>query len=72
MIAASAPAYPHGIIDPIEKIGELAALYNLPFHVDACYGGFMLPWSVSFSVQSVVHSIMRMLLTELDYVYSLP
>lgn len=44
MIAASAPAYPHGIMDPVEKIGRLAAKYNLPFHVDGCYGGFMLPW----------------------------
>ena len=44
MIAASAPSYPHGIMDPIYEIGELAVKYNLPFHVDACYGGFMLPW----------------------------
>ena len=44
MIAASAPSYPHGIMDPIYEIGELAIKYNLPFHVDACYGGFMLPW----------------------------
>ncbi|XP_067935162.1 sphingosine-1-phosphate lyase-like isoform X2 [Watersipora subatra] len=44
MLAASAPSYPHGIIDPIEAIGKLALKHNLPFHVDACYGGFMLPW----------------------------
>ncbi|KAF6018671.1 hypothetical protein EB796_023022 [Bugula neritina] len=44
LIAASAPSYPHGLLDPIESIGELAVKYNLPFHVDACYGGFMLPW----------------------------
>jgi len=44
MIAASAPQYPHGVIDPIEEIGELAARKNIPFHVDACVGGFVLPF----------------------------
>ena len=41
---ASAPGYPHGIIDPIEKIGDLAAAKHIPFHVDACVGGFFLPF----------------------------
>jgi sphinganine-1-phosphate aldolase len=44
MLAASAPQYPHGVLDPIEEIGALAEEKNLPFHVDACVGGFMLPW----------------------------
>ena len=44
MLAASAPAYPHGILDPIESIAELAQKQQLPFHVDSCIGGFMLPW----------------------------
>jgi sphinganine-1-phosphate aldolase len=41
---ASAPQYCHGIVDPIEKIGEIAIEFSLPLHVDACFGGFMLPW----------------------------
>ncbi|MDX1666814.1 MAG: aspartate aminotransferase family protein [Saprospiraceae bacterium] len=44
MIAASAPSYPHGIIDPIAKLAEIARRCDIPFHVDACVGGFMLPW----------------------------
>ncbi len=44
MIAASAPQYAHGVIDPIEEIGLLAKKRGVPFHVDACFGGFLLPW----------------------------
>eukprot|EP00117_Sycon_ciliatum_P031351 scpid52964/ scgid24538/ Sphingosine-1-phosphate lyase; Sphingosine-1-phosphate aldolase len=44
MLAASAPQYPYGIVDPIEDVGRLATKHNLPFHVDGCFGGFMLPW----------------------------
>jgi glutamate/tyrosine decarboxylase-like PLP-dependent enzyme len=44
LIAASAPQYPHGVVDPIEAIGALAAARKIPFHVDACFGGFILPW----------------------------
>lgn len=44
LIAGSAPQYPHGVIDPIEEIGELARRKKIPFHVDACVGGFLLPW----------------------------
>jgi glutamate/tyrosine decarboxylase-like PLP-dependent enzyme len=44
LIAASAPQYPHGVLDPIEAIGALASKRGIPFHVDACIGGFVLPW----------------------------
>ncbi len=44
MIAASAPQFPHGVIDPIEEIGQIARKRKLPFHVDGCIGGFLLPW----------------------------
>lgn len=44
MIAASAPQFPHGVIDPIADLGELAESHGIPFHVDACIGGFFLPW----------------------------
>ena len=43
-IVASAPQYPHGVIDPIAELGALAQRRGLPMHVDACVGGFMLPW----------------------------
>jgi len=44
LIAASAPQYPHGVIDPIEEIARIAVRKKIPFHVDACVGGFVLPW----------------------------
>lgn len=43
-LAASAPSYPNGILDPIEAIARIALKYQLPFHVDGCVGGYMLPW----------------------------
>jgi len=43
-LVASAPQYPHGVIDPIREVGALAEKYKLPLHVDACVGGFVLPW----------------------------
>lgn len=44
LLAASSPAYPHGATDPIEAIANIALQHKLPFHVDACIGGFILPW----------------------------
>jgi glutamate/tyrosine decarboxylase-like PLP-dependent enzyme len=44
MIAGSAPQYPHGVVDPIEALGKLAREKNIPLHIDACVGGFMLPF----------------------------
>lgn len=44
MLVGSAPAYPHGVIDPIDNLGELALEENLNLHVDACLGGYFLPF----------------------------
>jgi sphinganine-1-phosphate aldolase len=44
MILGSAPEYPHGTIDPIAAMGEIAQQRNIPLHVDACVGGFILPF----------------------------
>lgn len=44
LLAASAPTYPHGILDPIEDIAAIARKHRLSLHIDACLGGFMLPW----------------------------
>ncbi|HEU0035331.1 MAG TPA: aminotransferase class V-fold PLP-dependent enzyme [Kofleriaceae bacterium] len=43
-LVGSAPQYPHGVVDPIAELGELATKRGIPLHVDACVGGFMLPW----------------------------
>ncbi len=44
MLVGSAPSYPHGVIDPIENLGQVAQQHHLPLHVDSCLGGFLLPF----------------------------
>jgi glutamate/tyrosine decarboxylase-like PLP-dependent enzyme len=44
LIVGSAPAYPHGVIDPLAALSELAVARNIWLHVDACVGGFILPF----------------------------
>lgn len=44
MVLGAAPEYPHGIIDPVENLGELAVKHKIPLHVDACVGGYILPF----------------------------
>ena len=51
MILGSAPEYPHGIIDPIEELGEIALSKGIPLHVDACVGGYILPFIEQLGVR---------------------
>lgn len=44
MIVGSAPCFPYGLIDPIGRLGELAAARGLWLHVDACVGGYIAPF----------------------------
>ncbi len=44
LLVGSAPCYPYGVVDPIEEIAALALESGILCHVDACLGGFMLPW----------------------------
>jgi glutamate/tyrosine decarboxylase-like PLP-dependent enzyme len=43
-IAGSATNFAHGLIDPIEKLSDLALEAGVGLHVDSCFGGFILPW----------------------------
>ena len=45
VIVGSAPAFPHGAIDPIEELSEYARSKGIGFHTDGCLGGFVLPWA---------------------------
>jgi glutamate/tyrosine decarboxylase-like PLP-dependent enzyme len=44
LVVVSAPSYPHGVLDPIGEIAGLAAAAGIPCHVDACIGGWILPF----------------------------
>ncbi|KAK9333244.1 pyridoxal phosphate-dependent transferase [Lipomyces starkeyi] len=44
LIAGSAPNFPHGIIDDIEGLSKIALKHNIPLHVDACLGSFVVPF----------------------------
>ena len=47
LVVGSAPSYPQGVIDPIADLGALAADRGILCHVDACLGGFLLPFLVT-------------------------
>ncbi|CAJ0592028.1 unnamed protein product [Cylicocyclus nassatus] len=44
MLVGSAPNFPFGTVDDIVEIGKLGLSNNIPVHVDACLGGFLLPF----------------------------
>jgi glutamate/tyrosine decarboxylase-like PLP-dependent enzyme len=42
LVVASAPSYPHGVIDPVTEVAAAAAARGVLCHVDACIGGWYL------------------------------
>ena len=44
VLVASAPHFPHGIVDPIEDMARLARGRGIGLHVDCCLGGFIVPF----------------------------
>lgn len=45
VIVGSAPAFPHGAIDPIKELSDLALQNDIGFHTDCCLGGFVIPFA---------------------------
>ncbi|MFP5489658.1 MAG: pyridoxal phosphate-dependent decarboxylase family protein [Acidimicrobiia bacterium] len=45
LVVGSAPQYPQGVVDPIPAIADLASTVGANCHVDACMGGFVLPFA---------------------------
>jgi len=43
-LVGSAGTYPHGLIDPIAELSDLALERGINLHVDGCLGGFILAW----------------------------
>ncbi|KAJ3216766.1 hypothetical protein HK099_005741 [Clydaea vesicula] len=44
MIMGSSPNFPHGIVDDIPALAAIAKSHNIGMHVDACLGGFIVPF----------------------------
>jgi len=44
LVVGSAPQYPQGVIDPIPELAAIAREHDANFHVDACMGGYVLPF----------------------------
>jgi sphinganine-1-phosphate aldolase len=44
LLVGSAPSYPQGMVDPIAELAAVAEQHGVGFHVDACMGGFVLPF----------------------------
>ncbi len=44
LVVGSAPCYPSGVVDPIAELAALAAVAGALCHVDACLGGWLLPF----------------------------
>uniref|UniRef100_A0A1I8E8J1 sphinganine-1-phosphate aldolase n=1 Tax=Wuchereria bancrofti TaxID=6293 RepID=A0A1I8E8J1_WUCBA len=42
VLVGSAPNFPTGTMDDIEQIAQLGQKYDIPVHVDACLGGFLI------------------------------
>ncbi|MEI5671768.1 MULTISPECIES: pyridoxal phosphate-dependent decarboxylase family protein [unclassified Nocardioides] len=45
LVVVSAPSYAHGVVDPVEAIASDAAARGIRCHVDACIGGWVLPYA---------------------------
>ncbi len=45
LVAVSAPSYAHGVVDPVADVAAAAAARGVRCHVDACIGGWVLPYA---------------------------
>jgi sphinganine-1-phosphate aldolase len=50
MMVGSAPAFPHGVVDPIPELGAIAEKRGVWLHVDACVGGYFVPFARKLGV----------------------
>lgn len=50
MAVASAPCFPYGLVDPVPEVAAAAAERGVWCHVDACVGGYFLPFAEQVGV----------------------
>ncbi|KAG2378835.1 hypothetical protein C9374_007983 [Naegleria lovaniensis] len=54
LVIGSCPSYPHGVLDPIEKLSEIVVkLGPIALHVDCCIGGYVMPFIQELNAQKV-------------------
>lgn len=46
VVVASAPCFPQGVVDPVAEVAQVAAERDIWMHVDACVGGFLVPFLI--------------------------
>ena len=51
VVVASAFSYPYGVMDPVPELAALALAHGAGCHVDACIGGFVLPFLEQLGVE---------------------
>jgi glutamate/tyrosine decarboxylase-like PLP-dependent enzyme len=44
LVVVSAPSYAHGVVDPVPEVAAAAGERGVRCHVDACIGGWVLPY----------------------------
>jgi glutamate/tyrosine decarboxylase-like PLP-dependent enzyme len=54
-LGASAPSWPYALIDPVSELGQLAVEHDLWFHVDACVGGYIVPFMQAAGEDSAIY-----------------
>src|SRR5699024_6920738 len=45
LVVVSAPCYPYAAMDPVAEVADAARAAGVPCHVDACIGGWVLPFA---------------------------
>jgi glutamate/tyrosine decarboxylase-like PLP-dependent enzyme len=50
LVVASAPSYAHGVLDPVAEIAAVTERRGVRLHVDACIGGWVLPYFARLGV----------------------
>jgi glutamate/tyrosine decarboxylase-like PLP-dependent enzyme len=53
LVVASAFSYPHGVMDDVVAVAEIAADAGAGCHVDACVGGMVLPFAERAGVRAL-------------------
>lgn len=56
MIYASAPSFPHGVVDPVPELAAIAHKHGVGLHVDNCLGGVLLSYAYALQQQQAASS----------------